>query len=657
MDKLKMHSSDLTQRNIDAIAELFPTVVTETVDTEGNPVRAVDFDALRQELSDHLVEGPQERYQLDWPGKRAAAFAANAPIAKTLRPVREESVDFDTTKNLFIEGDNLDALKLLQESYLGKVKLIYIDPPYNTGNDFVYEDDFAESSADYLARSAQRSNTGDRLVANMEANGRFHSDWLSMMYSRLKLARSLLTDDGVMIVAIDDHEHANLRSMLDQVIGPDNFLASVVWQGSGKNDARFTSGGIDYMLIYARTKSKLIEADVRFKAPKRGYEDVMAAAQRCWAESGGDSVRATELLRAWWRSKPDVEPGLAAYSDIDADGKVFTRDNLRSPNPRENLMYDVPHPRTGQPVKRHPNGWVYAKARMQALIGEGRILFGDDHTTTPRLKRFLSDMSTQAIRPLVLQERAPASDALARLLGAKYFDYPKDTGVLATWINAATSDDKKAIVLDFFAGSGSTAHAVMNLNAADQGNRRFILVQLGEELDPGSLARKRGYATLADVARERLRRAGAQVKEQAGLLGFDLDVGFRSLHVATTNMADTFTTADDLVQFALAEAVASVKPDRTDEDLLFQVLLDWGLDLAEPVAVEEIGARRVLSVADDALIACFADEVTDAVVKEIASRHPLRAVFLDAGFASDAARINTEQIFREVSPGTEVRAI
>lgn len=651
MEKRALHSPDLTARNVKRVAELFPQVITESRDAEGNVTLAIDFDLLRQELSDHVVDGPQERYQLDWPGKRAAAFAANAPIAKTLRPVRAESVDFDTTKNLFIEGDNLEALKLLQESYLGKVKLIYIDPPYNTGNDFVYEDDFAESSADYLERSGQKSDTGDRLVANTEANGRFHSDWLSMMYARLKLARSLLTDDGVMIVAIDDHEHANLRSMLDQVFGPDNFLANVVWQGSGKNDARFTSGGIDYMLIYARSQSALVEADVRFKTPKRGYDDVAAAAQRCWVESGQDSVRATELFRAWWRSKPDVEPGLAAYSDIDTEGRAYTRDNLRSPNPRVNLMYDVPHPRTGEPVKRHPNGWVYAKDRMQTLIEEGRILFGEDHTTTPRLKRFLSDMSTQAIRPLVLQERAPASDALTRLLGGKFFDYPKDTGVLGAWVDAATSGDKQAIILDFFAGSGSTAHAVMNLNAADQGNRRFILVQLDES------ANHPDYETIAGIARERLRRAGAQAQQTAGLFGANLDVGFRSLHIATTNMANTHSTADDLVQIALTEAVDSVKPDRTDDDLLFQVLLDWGLDLAAPITVEEVASRRVLSVDDDALMACFAKDITDEVVKMIAARHPLRAVFLDAGFATDAARINAEQIFREVSPETEVRTI
>ncbi|WP_231478551.1 MULTISPECIES: site-specific DNA-methyltransferase [Microbacterium] len=652
-----MTSPDLTQANIDKLADLFPSAVTESVDESGAPRRAIDFDLLRQELSDHIVDGPQERYQLDWPGKRAAAFAANAPIAKTLRPVREESVEFDKTKNLFIEGDNLEALKLLQESYLGKVKLIYIDPPYNTGNDFVYEDDFAESTAEYLERSGQKSESGDRLVANTEANGRFHSDWLSMMYPRLKLARSLLTDDGVIMVAIGDHEHANLRSLLDTVFGSDNFLADVVWQGSGKNDARFTAGGLDYMLIYARSRTTLVGLDVRFKGPKRGYHDVMEAGSRAWEESGRDAARATALYRDWWKSKPDVEPGLRAYSEIDELGQIFTRDNLASPNPRENLKYEVLHPVTRQPVPMHEYGWRLSREAMKERVAQGRIIFGADHTTTPRFKRLLSDMDTQAIRPVIQQERAPASDTLTRLLGGKLFDYPKDVDVLRVWFDAVTCADKRAIILDFFAGSGSTAHAVMRQNAADGGTRRFILVQLDEAVAPGSLAGERGYANIADVARERLRRAGAEEKHGAGLSGTGVDFGFRSLHVATTNIADTFATAHDLVQTALTESVDSVKPNRTDEDLLFQVILDWGLDLAESVGVEVVAGHRVLTVADDALIACFASEVSVDVVRAIAERNPLRAVFKDSGFTSDAARINAEQIFREISPETELRTI
>lgn len=651
MDKLRMTAPDLTAGNIEKLAELFPSVITETEDTEGNTCRGVDFDLLRQELSDHVVEGPQERYRLDWPGKRAAAFAANAPIAKTLRPVREESVDFDTTKNLFIEGDNLEALKLLQESYLGKVKLIYIDPPYNTGHDFVYKDDFGESSADYLARSGQYSEVGDRLVSNAETSGRFHSDWLSMMYSRLKLARGLLAEDGIMIAAIDDHEHANLRGMLDAVFGAENFLANVVWQGSGKNDARFTSGGIDYMLVYARSRASLIDLDVRFKGPKYGYDDVMEAGRRSWEESDHDAVRATALFRAWWKTKPDVAAGLKAYSEIDDFGQIFTRDNLASPNPRENLQYDLLHPVTKQAVPMHEYGWRLSRQAMQEKISQGRILFGADHHTTPRFKRLLRDMSRQAIRPLVQQERSPASSALSTILGGKYFDYPKDIRVLGTWIDAVTSGDKDAVIMDFFAGSGSTGHAVMNLNALDGGKRRYILVQLDE---PVKNAR---YDSIAEISRERLRRAGTHAKQEVDLLDADIDVGFRSLHVDTTNMANVARTPDELDQLTIDRLETSVKPGRTSEDLLFQVLLDWGLELSMPIEKEIVIGHELFTVEDGALIACFDDEVTSVVVHEIARRTPLRAVFRDDGFEDDAARINAEQIFREKSPATEVKAI
>jgi adenine-specific DNA-methyltransferase len=654
VDKLRMHSPDLTQRNIDAIAALFPAVVTETVDADGSPVRAVDFDALRQELSDHVVEGPQERYQLDWPGKRAAAFAANAPIAKTLRPVREESVDFDTTKNLVIEGDNLDALKLLQESYLGKVKVIYIDPPYNTGNDFVYADTFAETTAEHLRSSAIIDDEGNRLrgKVNSENNGRYHSDWLGMMYPRLKLARGLLSDDGVIIVAIDDHEHGNLRLLLDQVLGTDNFIANVTWQGTGKNDARYTAGGVDYMLIYAKNEKLLRSLDTRWKELKPGLDEVEAVARGAWQEAGGDSAKATKTFRSRVRTiKADLEPAVFRYDQIDEEGRVFQADNITSPNPRPNLMYEIMHPETGKTVRTPTNGWRYSRATMDELIEQGRVLFGPDETTSPRIKKFLAEQSDRVPYPTFNQSRMPGTKKLDDLLGADVFDYPKDTAVLTRWIGAITGDDPDAVILDFFAGSGSTGHAVMELNAADGGHRRYILVQLDEAVDHAD------YDSLADVARERLRRAGAQVKQDAGLLRAELDVGFRSLHVGTTNMADTLATADDLMQYSLTEAISSVKPDRTDEDLLFQVLLDWGLDLAESIAIEDVGDQRVLSVADGALIACFAYEVTDGVVKEVASRHPLRAVFLDAGFASDAERINAEQIFREVSPETDVRTI
>ena len=652
MELIEPSSPNLVEANLDVIAANFPSVITETVNESGAVVRAVDLDLLRQELSDHVVEGRQERYQLDWPGKRKAMLAANAPTRSTLRPMRDESVDFDNTKNLFIEGDNLEALKILQESYLGKVKLIYIDPPYNTGNDFVYADDFAESSADYLARSGQTTDDGERLVANTEANGRFHSDWLSMMYSRLKIARSLLSDDGVMIVAIDDREHGNLRLLLDQVLGAQNFIANVTWQGTGKNDARYTAGGVDYMLIYARNESVLRALDTRWKEPKPGLEEVEAVARRAWQESKGDPAKATAIFRSGVRAiKSDLEPAVFRYDQIDDEGRVYQATDITSPNPRPNLMYEVKHPETGKAVRTPTNGWRYSRETMDELIAQGRVLFGPDETTSPRIKRFLAEQSDRVPYPTFTQSRMPGSKKLNDLIGENVFDFPKDTSVLTRWISAITRDDPDALILDFFAGSGSTGHAVMELNAADGGNRRFILVQLAEPIDHPD------FKTIADIARERLRRAGDQVRQESGLLGASLDTGFRSLHVATSNLIDALATPENLEQDSLLETVVNVKLDRSDDDLLFQVLVDWGLDLGERVTVEEVDGCCVFSVADDGLIACFSRQLTHDLFRDIALRRPLRAVFSDAGFVTDDSRINAEQIFRELSPDTQLKVI
>lgn len=650
-----MTSPDLTDANIDKLSELFPSVVTEALDAEGNPKKAIDFDLLRQELSDHVVEGPQERYQLDWPGKRAAAFAANAPIAKTLRPVRNESVDFDTTKNLFIEGDNLEALKLLQESYLGKVDLIYIDPPYNTGNDFVYSDDFAESSVDYLQRSGQVSQAGSRLVGNSESSGRFHSFWLSMMYPRIKLARSLLKETGVIIVAIDDREHGNLRTLMDLLLGADNFIADVVWQGGRKNDAQFLSPSTDYMLIYARCVGTL--SDVRWRETKPGIESILDAGRKAWEKSNHNAAEATRQLRAWWSTIPQDDDRRASehYNQVDGEdgrpGVVFFGGDMRKPAPTSTSRYDIFHPSTGKPVNMHPNGWAYAPENMARLLAEGRIKFGSDETTRPTMKRYLDETSTQTVMPTFYTDRRAASNRLKNLLGGSIFDFPKDERVLARWIDLVTQSDPNALIMDFFGGSGSTAHAVMDLNAADGGQRRYILVQLDEAIGHD------GYRTIADVARERIRRAGIEIIHQKDLSGSGLDRGFRSLHIDTTNMADVLRSPDEADQLALSTLEGSVKSGRSGEDLLFQVLLDWGLELTMPIRVERIDGNEVFVVEDDALIACFDDQISREVVRLIAKREPLRAVFRDAGFESDAARINAEQIFRELSPNTDVKTI
>ncbi|BAK36597.1 type III restriction-modification system methyltransferase [Microlunatus phosphovorus NM-1] len=654
MEKRALHTPDLAARNIERIAELFPTVITESRDPDGNVITAVDFDLLRQELSDYVVEGPQERYRLDWPGKRAAAFAANAPIAKTLRPVREESVDFDTSKNLFIEGDNLDALKLLQESYLGRVKLIYIDPPYNTGNDFVYEDDFAETSADYLGRSGQESESGDRLVANPESKGRFHSVWLSMMYPRLKLARSLLTDDGVIITAIGDQEQANLRLLLDQVFGAENFISDVVWQGGRKNDSRYVSNGADYMLIYAKNEVQLSELGVRWREPKVGIDAALAKASSIWSTRQCDD-EASLQWKAWLKSKKtagEITDSVARYDQLQSGtGRPMnTYGNITWPG-RGGPTYTVLHPTTRKPVTPPKTGWRFQKEEMDRRIAAGQVWFGPDETAIPRGISFLDETNEQVAISVFEQDRKAASTDMRNLMGEIVFENPKDRRVLARWLRLVTGGTKDAVVLDFFAGSGSTGHAVMDLNAADGGHRRYILVQLDEAVDHPD------YDTIASIARERLRRAGALVKQEAGLLDSSLDIGFRSLHVDSSNMADVRRTADETEQLGLDALQPSIRSGRSAEDLLFQVLLDWGLELSLPIVREAVDGREVFSVDDDALIACFAESVTPEVVRAIAARGPLRAVFRDDAFESDAARINAEQVFREVSPATAVRTI
>lgn len=565
-----MTSPDLTQANIDKIAELFPNVVTENFDANGNPVRTVDFDLLRQELSDHIVEGPQERYRLDWPGKRAAAFTANAPIAKTLRPVREESVDFDNTKNLFIEGDNLDALKLLQESYLGKVKLIYIDPPYNTGNDFVYEDDFAETSAEYLERSGQMSEAGDRLVANVESNGRYHSNWLSMMYPRLKLARNLLTDDGAVFVSIDDNEVANLVKIGSEVFGAENHLATFIWKSKsgGANDSGEVAVDHEYIVCFTRRAS----GDALGLDPNA----VATTVYNNEDERGRYALERLDKQNLQYSASLD-------YELIGPDGVVY---RLKHKDPtRPNAVWRWSKDRVEREFDQlvFKDGNVYTK-NYEKPGGKPRSLFVDDRFGRTRT----------------------GSTEVRELLGGNYFDNPKPTKLLLTL--AAIASTRDAVVLDFFAGSGSTAHAVMAQNAKDGGARRFILVQIAEETPEASDARSAGFKTIAEVSRRRMILAGQQVGEahasQPHLRSEPLDVGFRVLRVDATNLSDTSTSPDELGQGELDGLISSVKPGRTGEDLLFQVLLDWGLELTMPIQKETIDGFEVYDVEEGALILC-----------------------------------------------------
>ena len=625
MEKLKLHTPDITTQNIEKLADLFPNCVTEARDDQGRVTKAIDFDQLRQELSGSIVEGPRERYHLDWPGKREAILAANAPIAKTLRPCRAESVDFDTTKNLFIEGDNLDALKLLLETYLGKVKLIYIDPPYNTGNDFIYDDDFAEDAEGYLLRSNQEDEVGNRLVANSDSNGRFHSDWLSMIYARLRLARNLLSDDGVIFISIDDGELENLRKACAEVFGEKNFVVQIIWKkrSTPPND-KVIGANHDYIVCFAKNISSL-----RLNLRERSADQVARY------------------------QNPDNHPkGPWAPGDLQA--------NVKGGRYVKSLYFPIKNPKTGDEHYPGTNGnWRFSSDTIAKLLANNEISFGADDSGKPKLKRFLCDVKEGVTYPSIwdfVPLNTSGSGEMGEIFGdATIFENPKPTGLISELVRLGSGAED--LVLDFFAGSGTTAQSVMEVNAADGGSRRFILVQLPDASPIGSPAEQAGFPKISDLTKERIRRAGAKIRQNTGLTNPNLDVGFRVLKIDTSNMRDVYYTPDVVEQGDLLAHVENIRPDRAPEDLLFQMLVDWGLDLTLPVTAETILEHRVFFVDRNALAACFEVGIADELVKEIAKRKPLRAVFRDASYGSDSVKINVEQIFCLLSPETEVRSI
>ncbi|EOI6407329.1 site-specific DNA-methyltransferase [Yersinia enterocolitica] len=656
MEKLKMHSPNLTQDNIAHIRDLFPGCVTEAKGEDGTVKLAVDFDQLRQELAESIVEGPQERYHLNWPGKREALLKANAPIAKTLRPCREESVDFDTTKNLFIEGDNLDALKLLQETYLGKVKLIYIDPPYNTGNDFIYEDDFAEDTDEYLRRSNQVDEDGNRLVANTVSNGRFHSDWLSMIYSRLRLARGLLKEDGAIFISINDAEFENLKSIASEVFGAENFVGTMVWAAGRKNDSRFISASHEYIICFARSMNALKERGASWQILKKGLTEIEKTYSELRRKFGGDDAAVEVGLRKWYSSLSDSDPSKRHkhYQYVDKRGIYFASD-LRKPQPTSRSRYEILHPITGKPVNMHPNGWSFAPERMKELLADERIRFGADEKTRPTLKVYLHEANKEAAYSVFYQDGRGASIRLDALMEAHVFDFPKDETIIQALVEMTTAGDD--IVMDFFAGSATTAHATIAANSVDGSSRRFVMIQLPEEINDKSEAYKAGYTTIADVSRERIRRAGRKIVSE--FANGNIDTGFRVLKIDTSNMAEVFYTPDAVTQANLLDALDNIKPDRTPEDLLFQVMLDWGVDLALPIEKKVIQGKEVFFVDSNALVACFdaSGSIDEDFVKELVKYQSLRVVFRDAGYKNSAVKINVEQLFKLASPVTEVKCI
>ena len=624
MDKLRMQSSNGVEDNIMKIAQLFPDCVTETVDERsGQPKHLIDFEKLKQNLSDSVISERAERYQFTWPEKSKAILLANSPINATLRPCREDSVDFDNTQNLYIEGDNLDVLKCLKETYLHKVKMIYIDPPYNTGNDFVYEDDFAQSSEEYLANSGQFDEQGNRMFTNAESNGRFHTDWLNMIYPRLKVARDLLTDDGVIFISIDDNEVENLRKVCDEVFGEQNFIATLVWERaySPKNDAKFISNSHDYILMFAK---------------------------RIDSFHIGRLERTAEANARY--SNPDNDPR-GDWKPSDMSVKTY------------NAECDYPITCPSGRVVEPPAGrcWRLSRNAFRERLQDNRIWFGTDGNSVPCIKRFLRELKFDGMAPtsiLFYKEVGHSQEGakeVTALFGDKgVFDGPKPVRLLQRLLTLANLKDD-SIVLDFFSGSASTAHAVMKMNAEKQKHCPFIMVQLPEHISEKK--KEQGYETVCEIGKERIRRAGKKIKEESPLTTQDLDTGFRVLKLDSTNMQDIYYSPKDISQADLFSQVDNVKPDRTGEDLLFQVMLELGATLDSKIETTTVAGKTIYNVAEGYLVACFDPDVTDEVVKSIAQMQPAYAVLRDTSMKDDSTATNFEQIFKTYSPDTVTKIL
>lgn len=646
MDKLRMESPDMTAQNIDRIAALFPNCITEMLDEERSTPekkvykRAVNFELLKQMLSPDVVDG-DEAYEFTWVGKKAAIVEANKPIRKTLRPCVAESKDWDSTENLYIEGDNLEVLKLLQESYLGKVKMIYIDPPYNTGNDFIYADDFKMESEEWKVESGEWSEEGDRLFKNTDSNGRFHSDWCSMIYSRLMLARNLLTDDGVIFISIDDNEVDNLKNICNEVFGECNLVAEIPWQSraSIQNDTDF-SVNHEYICVYAKRRR---QENRRLK--DSNYKE--------WHRRDSFVCKPLPLDKSKFEN-PDNDPR-----------GPWKADPFDAPNIRPNLTYAVTNPVTGEqhlpPRGRH---WRISPDKFSSALADGRIIFGKDGKGRPQMKSFYEEKKEfgSVDNSWFTSERIGTTtngtkEVMELFGGQPYFDKPKPTSLLRKIVDLANVQEDD-IILDFFSGSATTAHAVMQLNAEDGGHRKFIMVQLPEPCDEKSEAYKAGYKNICEIGKERIRRAGEKIlKEQLAnnnstlnSPNSKLDIGFRVLKLDSTNMKDVYYAPGDYDQDFLHQLESNIKDDRTDLDLLFGCLIDWGLPLSLPYKSEQIDGCTVHTYNDGELIACFDANVPESVVKEIAQRKPLRAVFRDSGFASSPEKINMFEIFKLYMP-------
>lgn len=637
MDKLRMQSSNGVEDNITKIAQLFPDCVTETVDERsGQPKHLIDFEKLKQNLSDSVMSERAERYQFTWSDKSKAILLANSPINATLRPCREDSVDFDNTQNLYIEGDNLDVLKCLKETYLHKVKMIYIDPPYNTGNDFVYEDDFAQSSEEYLANSGQFDEQGNRMFTNAESNGRFHTDWLNMIYPRLKVARDLLTDDGVIFISIDDNEVENLRKVCDEVFGEQNFVDCLHWKKKKQPSflAKHTAKVMEYVIVYAKNT---------FKLEKLSIEKVSDSNKKVININNKVSSR---IFKPGVRVKSEEQTGIikaGVYTGRSMD--VEYKNDIYYENGRTTNEVEV--------VSKFSD----SQSNIDTFIQKDLLYI----TKNFLLRRDVGEEAAEkrkSITDLLLNDYGDNQESdkeFLELFDKKYFDYTKPIKLIYNLVKSNFTEE--GIILDFFSGSATTAHAVMQLNSEDGGNRKFIMVQLPEKTDEKSEAFKAGYKNICEIGKERIRRAGKKIKEESPLTTQDLDTGFRVLKLDSTNMQDIYYSPKDISQADLFSQVDNVKPDRTGEDLLFQVMLELGATLDSKIETTTVAGKTIYNVAEGYLVACFDPDVTDDVVKAIAQMQPAYAVLRDTSMKDDSTATNFEQIFKTYSPDTVTRIL
>lgn len=654
---LELNSASGTQLNMEALYQIAPSVFTEARDAKtGEIARKVDFDALRALLGDAVKEEGGESYQFTWVGKRAAKAEAARPTDKTLRPVVEDSVDWNNTKNLYIEGDNLEVLKLLQRSYMGGVKMIYIDPPYNTGNDFVYNDDFARTAAEEDLEAGNVDELGLRYRKNTDSNGKFHSDWCSMIYSRLLVARSLLTEDGVIFISIDDNEVGNLRNICDEVFKENNFVAQMIWEQGRKSMAAQVAINHEYCLIYCKNKSYLIEFDklhnnTNWREKKLGLDTIYTEFERLKLIYGDNYSEIEKRIRSFYKNLPEDNPSKrqSQYKCVDKNGLYFPGDIAQGTG--NGGRFDIIHPITNRPCKLPKGGWRFGLDKLPQLLKEDRIHFGIDETKVPCLKRYLRETEYEVVSSVFYKDGRGASKRLENLFDNVVFDFPKDEDIIKKFISLVTSyssEYQDCIILDFFSGSSTTAHAVMQLNAEDGGKRKFIMVQLPEETPEDSEARKAGYNTIPEVAKERIRRAGKKIKEESPLTTQNLDTGFRVFRLDESNYLEVKKSPKEYDQDMLGLFVDNIKADRTDLDLLFGSMLAWGVHLDMPMTTEEVDGCTVYTVNEGDLVACFSEPITDKVIQTMADKMPLRILFRDSCFTDDAQKINIYEQFKQL---------